>query len=168
MSISQLNTLSKINSLIISVNKMIPRTHLLADTGISGKDIGILCNGKSWWAAIRDFEHASPLGKVTAILLILGTMLREAIKAYRENITRCWYPMMDSITYLYIAYGLFCTPAHKSVRCLEKSSSAPLIHFYLVWWSLHLFHLEQLCLCPPEARKHIHKLNMRKTNTFLQ
>lgn len=23
---------------------------------------------------------------------------------------------------------------------------------YLVWWSLHLFHSDQLCLCPPEDK----------------
>ncbi len=69
----------------ISVENMAAHTHLLADTGISGKDVRVLCNGESWRAAVWDLEHTPPLGKVTTVLLILGTALREAVKTCRKT-----------------------------------------------------------------------------------
>lgn len=70
-------------------------THLLADTGISGKDISVLCNSKGWWAAIWDLQHTPPLGKVTAVLLVLGAPLREAIKTWEK----CPVKLMFTVFY---------------------------------------------------------------------
>lgn len=55
-------------------------THLLADTGVSGEDIGILCDGEVRGAGVGDLEHTPPFGEVTTIFLVLSTTLRESIK----------------------------------------------------------------------------------------
>lgn len=57
--------------------------YLLADAGVSGKNIGVLCNGKSRWAAVRDLQDTPPFGEATTVFLVLGTTLREPIKTYR-------------------------------------------------------------------------------------
>lgn len=54
---------------------------LLADAGVSGKDVGVLSNGKSGWAAVRDLKHTAPLGEVCAVFLVLSATLRETVKS---------------------------------------------------------------------------------------
>lgn len=73
---------------VISVENVATHTHHLADAGVSGKDIGVLSDGESRWAAVRDLEDTPPLGEITTVLLVLGAALRQAIKTCSGTTSR--------------------------------------------------------------------------------
>ena len=52
----------------------------LADAGITGQDIGVFHDGEGRRGVFPDLQHATPLGKVSSVLLILGTALRKPIQ----------------------------------------------------------------------------------------
>lgn len=52
----------------------------LADAGVAGQDIGVLQDGQFGRSGGGDLQHAAPLGKVSAILLVLGASLVESIQ----------------------------------------------------------------------------------------
>lgn len=54
----------------------------MADAGISGEDVGVLCDGEGRGAAVGDLEDTPPLGEVTAVLLVLGAALRQAVQTW--------------------------------------------------------------------------------------
>lgn len=56
------------------------QAHLLADAGITGQDIGVFHDGEGRRGVFPDLQHATPLGKVSSVLLILGTALRKPIQ----------------------------------------------------------------------------------------
>lgn len=92
------------------------RLHLLTDASVSGQHIGVLRNGKSRGAVIRDLEHAPPLGKVTTIFFILGAALRQPIKTCGGA---AWITMVTLP---------FRNPSNKSENapCVVVSPSVPL------------------------------------------
>lgn len=57
--------------------------HLLADAGITSKHIGILNDGQVGRGGGSDLQDTAPLGKVSTILLVLGTAFRQAIQTYK-------------------------------------------------------------------------------------
>lgn len=55
-------------------------THRLADAGVASQHIGVLNDGQVGRGGWSDLQDAAPLGKVSAILLVLGTAFRQAIQ----------------------------------------------------------------------------------------
>lgn len=56
--------------------------YLLANAGITCKHVGILNDGETRGGVVRDLQHTTPLGEVSAVLLVLGTTLRQAIQTW--------------------------------------------------------------------------------------
>ena len=56
------------------------QAHLLADAGITGQDVGVFHDSKGRRGVFPDLQHTTPLGKVSSVLLILGTALRQPIQ----------------------------------------------------------------------------------------
>lgn len=56
------------------------QAHLLADAGVTRQDVGVFHDGKGRRGVFPDLQHATPLGKVSSVLLILGTALRQPIQ----------------------------------------------------------------------------------------
>lgn len=59
--------------------------HLLADAGIAGQDVGILCHGQLGGRGCADLQHTAPLSEVGPVLLVLGTTLRQPIQTLEVN-----------------------------------------------------------------------------------
>lgn len=53
----------------------------LADDGITGQGVGVLVNGELRRAAVADLEDSTPLGKSSALLVVLGAALAEVVNS---------------------------------------------------------------------------------------
>lgn len=51
------------------------QAHLLADAGITRQDVGVFHDGEGGGGVLPDLQHTAPLGKVSSVLLVLGTAL---------------------------------------------------------------------------------------------
>lgn len=56
------------------------RAHLLADARIASQDVGILHDRQLGGSGLADLQHTTPLGEVSAVLLILGAAFRQAVQ----------------------------------------------------------------------------------------
>ncbi len=65
------------------------QVYLLANAGVSGKYVGVLHHGLVGWRLLGYLEDASPLGEVTAVLLVLGTSLRQCVKTLCSALFEC-------------------------------------------------------------------------------
>ena len=61
--------------------------HHLADAGVAGEHVGVLHDGELRWGVVCDLQHAAPLGKVSAVLLILGTSLVQPVQTWHATTT---------------------------------------------------------------------------------
>ena len=61
------------------------QAHLLADAGITGQDVGVFHDGEGGGGVFPYLQHTAPLGKVSSVLLVLGTALRQPIQPCRGD-----------------------------------------------------------------------------------
>lgn len=57
-----------------------PVPYHLADAGIAGQHVGVLQDGQLGGSGGGDLQHTAPLGKVSAVLLVLGAAFIQSVK----------------------------------------------------------------------------------------
>ena len=64
----------------------------LADGGITSQNVGILEDGLVWRSVLVDLQDAAPLGKLAAVLLVLGATLVQIIQTWSDVIVLSTFP----------------------------------------------------------------------------
>lgn len=59
----------------------------LADASIACEDVGVLLDGQAGGGGGGDLQHTAPLGEVSAVLLVLGTALVQAVQTWSTTTT---------------------------------------------------------------------------------
>lgn len=60
----------------------------LADAGVAGQHVGILQDGQLGGGGGGDLQHTAPLGKVSAVLLVLGAAFIQSIETWNTTKVR--------------------------------------------------------------------------------
>lgn len=73
-----------------SQERLLEGRYLLADAGIACQSVGVLLDGKLRGCCAGDLQHSTPLGKVSTVLLVLGTAFSQPIQPCRGRTKLHW------------------------------------------------------------------------------